>query len=109
MISGTLYIDTRTGDYRRPQNVGKQVNTEEDEQLLHTTIAARANCSSLLNGWVTMGGFDIYSATGGPSRYTNVQTSVILSTHLLMKSISLKILLVNLMLTSYQTVSVLSH
>ncbi|HRO41540.1 MAG TPA: OmpA family protein [Flavipsychrobacter sp.] len=24
------------------------------------------------NGWVTMGGFDIYSADGGPSRYANV-------------------------------------
>jgi outer membrane protein OmpA-like peptidoglycan-associated protein len=24
------------------------------------------------NGWVTMGGFDIYSADGGPSRYTNI-------------------------------------
>lgn len=65
-------IDTRTGDYRRPQNAGKQVNTEEDE--ITPYYDSRENKLFFASkGWVTMGGFDIYSANGGPSRYTNVQ------------------------------------
>jgi len=65
-------IDTRTGDYRRPQNAGKQVNTEEDE-ITPYYDSREGKLFFASKGWVTMGGFDIYSATGGPSRYTNVQ------------------------------------
>lgn len=65
-------IDTRTGDYRRPQNAGKQVNTEEDE-ITPYYDSREGKLYFASKGWVTMGGFDIYSATGGPSRYTNVQ------------------------------------
>lgn len=64
-------IDPRKGTYRRPQNAGKQINTEGDEVTPY--YDARVNklyFSS--NGWVTMGGFDVFSADGGPSRYTNV-------------------------------------
>ncbi|OSZ81842.1 hypothetical protein CAP35_00815 [Chitinophagaceae bacterium IBVUCB1] len=64
-------IDTRNGSYRRPQNAGKQINTERDEITpYYDTRVNKLYFAS--NGWVTMGGFDIYSADGGPSRYANV-------------------------------------
>ncbi len=65
-------IDPRNGTYRRPQNAGKQINTESDEITpYYDSRVNKLYFSS--NGWVTMGGFDIYSADGGPSRYTNVR------------------------------------
>ena len=64
-------IDTRNGTYRRPQNPGKQINTEQDE--ITPYYDSRLNKLYFAsNGWVTMGGFDIFSADGGPSRYTNL-------------------------------------
>jgi OmpA-OmpF porin, OOP family len=64
-------IDSRNGTYRRPQNAGKQVNTEEDEITpYYDSRENKLYFSS--NGWKTMGGFDVFSATGGPSRYTNL-------------------------------------
>lgn len=64
-------IDPRNGTYRRPQNAGKQINTDMDEQTPY--YDSRVNKLYFAsNGWVTMGGFDIFSADGGPSRYTNV-------------------------------------
>lgn len=64
-------IDPRNNTYRRPQNAGKQINTEKDEATpYYDTRVGKLYFAS--NGWVTMGGFDIYSADGGPSRYTNV-------------------------------------
>ncbi|MBL7682262.1 MAG: OmpA family protein [Flavipsychrobacter sp.] len=64
-------IDSRNGTYRRPQNAGKQINTEQDEVTpYYDSRVNKLYFSS--NGWVTMGGFDVYSADGGPSRYTNV-------------------------------------
>lgn len=64
-------IDPRNGTYRRPQNAGKQINTEQDEITpYYDTRISKLYFAS--NGWVTMGGFDIFSADGGPSRYTNV-------------------------------------
>lgn len=63
--------DPVKGTYRRPQNVGKQINTERDEQTPY--YDSRVNKLYFAsNGWATMGGFDIYSADGGPSRYSNV-------------------------------------
>ncbi|OJW81676.1 MAG: hypothetical protein BGO69_14280 [Bacteroidetes bacterium 46-16] len=64
--------DTRRGTYRRPQNAGKQVNTEYDEQTpYYDSRVGKLYFAS--NGWSGFGGFDIFSADGGPSRYTNVQ------------------------------------
>lgn len=65
-------IDPRNGSYRRPQNAGKQVNTEHDE--ITPYYDSRINTLYFSsNGWVTMGGFDIFSAEGGPSRYRNLK------------------------------------
>jgi outer membrane protein OmpA-like peptidoglycan-associated protein len=65
-------IDPRSGTYRRPQNAGKTINTEGDEVTPY--YDSRENKLYFAsNGWVTMGGFDIFSADGGPSRYTNLQ------------------------------------
>ncbi len=64
-------IDPRKGTYRRPQNAGKQINTEGDEVTpYYDSRVNKLYFSS--NGWVTMGGFDVFSADGGPSRYANV-------------------------------------
>lgn len=57
--------------YSRPQNAGKVVNTENDELTpYYDTRVGKLYFAS--NGWITMGGFDIYSADGGPSRYANL-------------------------------------
>jgi outer membrane protein OmpA-like peptidoglycan-associated protein/tetratricopeptide (TPR) repeat protein len=65
-------IDPRNGSYRRPQNAGKQVNTTQDE--ITPYYDPRVNKLYFAsNGRKSFGGFDIYSADGGPSRYTNVQ------------------------------------
>lgn len=64
-------IDPRNGSYRRPQNAGKQVNTEHNEVTpYYDSRTGTLYFSS--DGWVTMGGFDIFAADGGPSRYHNV-------------------------------------
>jgi outer membrane protein OmpA-like peptidoglycan-associated protein len=64
-------IDPRKGTYRRPQNAGKQINTEMDEVTpYYDERVGKLYFSS--NGWITMGGFDVFSADGGPSRYTNI-------------------------------------
>lgn len=64
-------IDPRNNTYRRPQNAGKQINTEMDEVTpYYDSRVNKLYFSS--NGWVTMGGFDVFSADGGPSRYTNL-------------------------------------
>lgn len=63
--------DPVKGTYRRPQNVGKQINTTQDEQTpYYDSRVNKLYFSS--DGWVTMGGFDVFSADGGPSRYTNL-------------------------------------
>lgn len=64
-------IDPRNGTYRRPQNAGKQINTANNEQTPY--YDSRENKLYFASdGWVTMGGFDIFSANGGPSRYTGL-------------------------------------
>ena len=64
-------IDPKKGTYRRPQNAGKQINTEADEVTpYYDSRINKLYFSS--NGWVTMGGFDVFSADGGPSRYNNL-------------------------------------
>ncbi len=64
-------IDPRNGTYRRPQNCGKKINTTSDE--LTPYYDSRVNkLYFATNGLVSLGGFDIYEADGGPSRYTSV-------------------------------------
>jgi outer membrane protein OmpA-like peptidoglycan-associated protein len=65
-------IDPRNGSYRRPQNCGKKINTTSDEITpYYDSRQNRLYFAS--NGLKSFGGFDIYYADGGPSRYTNVQ------------------------------------
>lgn len=65
-------IDPRNNTYRRPQNAGKQINTPFDESTpYYDSRVGKLYFSS--NGWKSMGGFDVYEAEGGPSRYRNVQ------------------------------------
>lgn len=65
-------IDPARGTYRRPQNAGKQINTEGNEMTpYYDSREQRLYFAS--DGQVSMGGFDIYSADGGPSRYTNLK------------------------------------
>jgi outer membrane protein OmpA-like peptidoglycan-associated protein len=64
-------IDPRNNTYRRPQNAGKQINTEYDEITpYYDSRVGKLYFSS--NGLSGFGGFDVFSADGGPSRYTNV-------------------------------------
>ena len=65
-------IDTRNGTYRRPQNCGKQINTTQDEITPYYDNRT-GTLYFASNGLKTMGGFDIYEAKGGPSRYTDVK------------------------------------
>jgi outer membrane protein OmpA-like peptidoglycan-associated protein len=65
-------IDPKTRTYRRPQNCGKQVNTEYNEMTpYYDNRVNKLYFSS--DGQKGFGGFDVFEATGGPSRYTNVQ------------------------------------
>ncbi len=65
-------IDPARGTYRRPQNCGKQINTEGNDMTPY--YDSRVNKLYFASdGQVSMGGFDIYSADGGPSRYSNLQ------------------------------------
>lgn len=64
-------IDPRRGTYRRPQNAGKQINTEGNEVTpYYDSRVNKLYFSS--DGWISMGGFDVFSADGGPSRYRNI-------------------------------------
>jgi OmpA-OmpF porin, OOP family len=64
--------DTASKRYRRPQNAGKQINTEQDEITpYYNSKENRLYFAS--NGLPNFGGFDVFSADGGPSRYNNVR------------------------------------
>ncbi len=65
-------IDPRNGSFGRPRNCGKQINTTSDEITPYYDSRVNKLYFST-NGLKSMGGFDIYSADGGPSRYTNLQ------------------------------------
>jgi outer membrane protein OmpA-like peptidoglycan-associated protein len=65
-------IDPARGTYRRPQNCGKQVNTEGNDMTPYYD-SRTGTLYFASDGQVSMGGFDIYSAQGGPSRYSNLQ------------------------------------
>ncbi len=64
--------DERQKRYRRPQNAGKQINTSGNEITpYYDEEQGKLYFSS--DGWVGLGGYDIYSAEGGPSRYENLR------------------------------------
>lgn len=67
--------DPRLKTYRRPQNVGKQINTKGDEITPYfDTRTKKLYFSS--DGWETMGGLDVFEASmagSSPSRYTSVK------------------------------------
>src|SRR5690606_31581220 len=67
----TVY-DPKLKTYRRPQNAGKQINTEGNE-ITPYYDQREGKLYFASDGWKTLGGFDIYSAKGGPSRYTDLQ------------------------------------
>lgn len=60
----------RQKTYRRPQNAGKYINTDGDEVAPYYD-SKTGTLYFASNGWVSLGGFDIFSAKGGPSRYTD--------------------------------------
>lgn len=65
-------IDPRNGSFRRAQNAGKQVNTSQDEVApYYDTKEGKLYFAT--NGLRSFGGFDIYSAEGGPTRYKNLK------------------------------------
>lgn len=67
--------DPRLKTYRRPQNVGKQINTKGNEITpFFDTRTKKLYFAS--DGWETMGGYDIFEATmagSSPSRYSSVK------------------------------------
>lgn len=67
--------DPRLKTYRRPQNVGKQINTKGNEVTPYfDTRTKKLYFSS--DGWETMGGYDVFEASmagNSPSRYTSVK------------------------------------
>ncbi len=59
------------GKYSRPQNLGKKINTIADEVTpYYDTEKGVLYFSS--DGLENMGGFDVFEAIGGPTRYTEV-------------------------------------
>jgi len=63
--------DSARKTYRRPQNCGKKLNSPYDEVTPYYD-SKHGKLYYASNGWVGLGGFDIYSADGGPTRYTNL-------------------------------------
>ncbi len=70
----TVYDSTRErgNRYRRPQNCGKRINTTQDE-ITPFYDSRQGKLYWASNGLIGLGGFDIYSAEGGPSRYYNAR------------------------------------
>lgn len=63
--------DSSRKTYRRPQNCGKKVNSWGDDMTpFYDSKKGKLYFAS--NGWKNLGGFDIFSADGGPSRYANL-------------------------------------
>ena len=64
-------IDPRNNSYRRPQNCGRQINTTRDD-ITPYYDPREQKLYFASDGRKSFGGFDIYCAEGGPSRYRNV-------------------------------------
>lgn len=65
-------VDPRNGSLGRPKNCGKQINTQMDE-ISPYYDSREGKLYFATSGLKSMGGTDIYSAVGGPSRFTKVQ------------------------------------
>ena len=65
-------IDPRNNSYRRPQNCGRQINTTRDD-ITPYYDSKKQKLYFASDGRESLGGFDIYEADGGPSRYKNVR------------------------------------
>ncbi len=63
--------DSSKKTYRRPQNCGKKLNSFGDD-ITPYYDSKKKKLYFASNGWASLGGFDIYVADGGPSRYTNL-------------------------------------
>lgn len=63
--------DPRLKTYRRPQNAGKQINTEGDELSPYYDMR-EGKLYFASDGWKSFGGYDIFEAKGGPSRYSTL-------------------------------------
>ncbi len=63
-------IDAK-GKYSRPQNLGKKINTIGDEVTPYYDVEKGVLYFSS-DGLENMGGFDVFEAIGGPTRYTEV-------------------------------------
>jgi OmpA-OmpF porin, OOP family len=64
--------DPKQKAYRRPQNCGKKVNTNKDEKTPWYDNK-KSTLYFASNGLVSVGGFDIFAAVGGPTRYSSVK------------------------------------
>ncbi len=65
-------IDPRSGSFGRPQNCGKVINTSRNEVSPYYDSRTQTLYFAS-NGQVSFGGYDIYKAQGGPSRYRGLQ------------------------------------
>jgi OmpA-OmpF porin, OOP family len=64
--------DPKQKTYRRPQNCGKKINTNRDEKT--PWYDSKKNTLYFAsNGIQNVGGFDIFAAVGGPTRYSSVK------------------------------------
>ncbi len=65
-------FDPKQKTYRRPQNCGKRINTNKDEVTpWYNSKTGTLHFSS--NGLVSVGGYDVFAAKGGPTRYSEVK------------------------------------
>jgi OmpA-OmpF porin, OOP family len=64
--------DAKLKTYRRPQNCGKKINTNKDEKTPWYDSKKNTLYFSS-NGGVSVGGFDIFAAVGGPTRYSSLK------------------------------------
>jgi OmpA-OmpF porin, OOP family len=65
-------FDPKQKTYRRPQNVGKKINTNRDEKTPWYD-SKKGILYFASNGLQTVGGMDIFAAVGGPTRYSGVK------------------------------------
>ncbi len=70
----SIYDSTREESrrYRRAQNCGKAINTVKDE-ITPYYDSRKGQLYWASNGLIGVGGYDIFTADGGPSRYRNVR------------------------------------
>ena len=62
----------KKGEYSTPKNCGTKINTDRDEISPFYDPATRTLYFSS-NGWISMGGFDIYKSEGEPGKNTSIE------------------------------------